>query len=170
MEGNSSLGKERVSDRRISVLRVEVGKKKKKDRTRFAVPPFDVGLVVEQTTNFQPADDSDCAGEAPAQAHTEFVRAGELGFLPPFLVDGRVSRVACLKKTLDESYCCGSGDVESECREDKRGCEAASTYLLGGNFDETSDVLETEHDVTLVREVAIILSDFAFRGVEAKWA
>jgi hypothetical protein len=163
------LERERVSDRRINVLRVGV-KKKKGDRTGFRVPPLDVGFVVKQTANFQPTDDSDCAGEAPAQTHTEFVRAGELGFLPPLLVDGRVSRVACLKKGLDKSYGCRGGDVESECGEDKRGCEAASTYLLRGNFDEPSDFLESEHDMTLVREITVILSDFAFLGVEARWA
>ena len=98
------------------------------------------------------------------------MRSGETSFFPPLLVNRRVSRVTCLEEGLDESDGRRGGDVKSERREYKRGREAAGTYLLGGNVDETTDVFEAEHDVTLVREVAIVLSDFTFLGVEAKWA
>ena len=60
------------------------------------------------------------------------------------------------------------GDIESEDREDKQSCEATRTDLMRGNFDETSDFLESEHNMTLVREVAIVLGNFAFLGVEAR--
>jgi hypothetical protein len=40
---------------------------------------------------------------------------------------------------------------------------------LRGNIDEMADFLEAEHDMAFVREVAIILSDFVFLGVETKW-
>ena len=79
-----------------------------------------------------------------------------------------VSRVACLKEGLDESYGRRGRDVESERGEDKRSCEATSTDLMRGNFDETGDFLESKHDMTLVREVAIVLCDFAFLGVETR--
>ena len=39
---------------------------------------------------------------------------------------------------------------------------------MRGNFDETSDFLESEHDMTLVREVAIVLGDFTFLRVETR--
>lgn len=97
------------------------------------------------------------------------MRTSELGFFPPFLVDRRVSRVARLKEGLDEPCGCRGGDVESECGEDEWGCEAAGTYLLGDNVDKTSYLLKSEHDVALVREIAIILGDFALLGVEAGW-
>ena len=66
---------------------------------------------------------------------------------------------------------CGrrSGDVEGECGEDKRSCEAASAYLLGSHFNQTGDLLETKHYMALVREITVILGDIAFLGVEAKW-
>ena len=97
------------------------------------------------------------------------MRAGELSFFPPFLVNRRVSRVARLEEGLDKSHGCRSRDVESECGEDKRGCEAAGAYLLGGNVDETTDIFEAKHDLTLVREVSIILGDSTFLGVEVRW-
>jgi len=80
-----------------------------------------------------------------------------------------MSRAARLEEGLDKSHGCRGGDVESECREDKRGCEAAGADLLGGNVDETTDIFEAEDDLTLVREVSIILGDFTSLGVEPRW-
>ena len=44
------------------------------------------------------------------------------------------------------------GDIESKHREDKQSCEVTSTDLMRDNFDETSDFLESEHNMTLVRK------------------
>lgn len=75
-----------------------------------------------------------------------------------------------MNEGIDKSCGGRGGDVEGECREDKRGCEAASTYLLGSHFDQTGDLLETKHYMALVREITVILGDIAFLGVEAKWS
>ena len=80
-----------------------------------------------------------------------------------------MDRVARLNKGFDNSCGRGGGDIESECREDEWGGEAAGTYLMGCDVDKTRDFLESKDDMTFVGEVSIILSDFAFRGVEARW-
>jgi hypothetical protein len=97
------------------------------------------------------------------------VRTSELGLLPPFLVDRRVSRVACLGEGFDKTCGCSGGDVESGGREDERSGEAASAYLIGHNVDEARNFLNSEDDVTLVREITVILSDFVLWGVETRW-
>ena len=73
-----------------------------------------------------------------------------------------------MKEGLDESYGRRGRDVKSKCGEDKRSCEATSTDLVRGNFNKMSDFLESEHDMTLVREVAIVLGDFTFLRVEMR--
>ena len=96
------------------------------------------------------------------------MRTGELSFFSPLLVKRGVPRFARLKEGLDEPCGCRGRDVESERREDEWGSETTGTQLLGDNVDEASDFLKSEHDMTLVREITIILSDFAFLGVETK--
>jgi hypothetical protein len=96
------------------------------------------------------------------------MRTSELGFLPPFLVDRRMSRAARLNEGFDKSCGRGGGGIERESREDKWGGETAGAYLMGCNVDETTDVLESKDDVTFVGEVTIILGDFVLWDVEAR--
>ena len=154
-----------MSDRRIS----EFKPGRKHGRTGFRVSPVDVGFVIEQTTDFERAKDPDCPGKTPTEAHTQFMRASKLGFLPPFLVDRRVSRAARPNEGIDKPGGRGGGDVESERREYEWGGEAAGAKLVDYDVDETRNLLESEDDVTLVGEVTVVLRGFVLWGVEAGW-
>jgi hypothetical protein len=130
---------------------------KKKWQTCFGVSKLEIMVPGHETADVLACDGSDCTGETPTEGHTELIGTRKLGLLSPTTVYLEIVRTgAGCEKGLYKTLYGSGGYVEGE-RGEYEGCRDATAgrELVGQDDDETSELFETEHDVSLVGQISI---------------
>lgn len=112
----------------------------------------------DKTADGLPADNSYDPRKTPTEAHAQFMWASEASFFTPAMFGLSRRRVgAGFEKGTDETLDRGGGDIKSEGGENEGSCEATSAKFDGNDIHEACHVVKTKDDMTLVREIAIIV-------------
>jgi hypothetical protein len=124
----------------------------------FGLTPFDVHIPREEPANGTSPGDAQNTGKTPTETHGKFGGRSKAGlFAPRIFRVRRRKRNTSTKKSLDEATNAGRVDIDGKTGKEKRSGESTCAELVGDGADEAVDLVETEDNVMLIGEVAVIL-------------
>jgi hypothetical protein len=129
--------------------------------TEFGLTPFDVHIPRDEPANGTSPGDAQNTGKTPTETHGKFRGRSKAGLFSPcvFRVRRR-KRNTSTKKGLDEATDAGRVDIDGKTGKEERSGESTCAELIGDGADEAVDLVETEDNVMLIGEVAVILLAF----------